>query len=145
MGINNFYRLLAVSILFLLFETQAYAESVQTTNSYVTIPFIKQINQTVELSVAVNRRILFTRSLYQSITSILQIIGEIVAVVPVIPIKPVIPIPPTVIHPEFLILNIVGLLLSILVISTSSLIYIWRNRKKLWKRPKQKYEEALKS
>jgi hypothetical protein len=123
--------------LFLLFEAQAYAESVQTTNSYVTISFIKHINQTVALSVTVSREILFTRSLYQSITSISQIISGIVAVVP--PIKPVIPVPPTVIHPEYLILNIVGLLLCILTITVSSLIYIWERKKELWESPEQKW------
>jgi len=97
------------------------------------------------LSITVNRRILFTRSLFQSITSILQVIGGIVAIIPPIPVKPVIPIPPTVIHPEYLILNIIGLLICIFLISTTSFVYIWRNRKKMWKRPKQRYEEALKS
>jgi glycerol-3-phosphate acyltransferase PlsY len=41
--------------------------------------------------------------------------------------------------------NVVLLIIAIETITTISFIYIWRHRKEVWKRPKQKYEEALKS
>jgi hypothetical protein len=108
------------------------------TLTVVRIPYLEQI---VSIATQVSRTVSLIKELW-----IKHIVSTIIYLIP--PVRAIFELssPPYSYFEFFTHLeNVVLLLIVIGAIATISSVYIWRHRKEVWKRPKQKYEEALKS
>jgi Na+-driven multidrug efflux pump len=107
----------------------------------LTVTRVLYLEQIVSVTTQISRAISLIKELW-----IKHIVSTIIYIIPPIRVIYELPSPPYSYFEFFTHLeNVVLLLIVIGAIATISSIYIWRHRKEVWKRPKQKYEEALKS